>query len=109
MSDSADSSDHEGAAKSIAAGLIEGHSKERPGYWLHTGGTGILTFTDAKSGNLGQKSEKVYNDWTGVEELVNLPDDAFHRNVDKLVIDTGKNNADVVKTAIVCPPTIYGK
>ncbi|KAJ5765775.1 hypothetical protein N7520_005334 [Penicillium odoratum] len=37
-------SDHAGAAKAIAAGLVAGHTKENPGYWLHTGGTGILTF-----------------------------------------------------------------
>ena len=36
----ADASDHEGAAKAIAAGLIEGHSNKTPGFWLHTGGTG---------------------------------------------------------------------
>jgi hypothetical protein len=39
-SDTADSSDHEGAARAIAAGLAEGHTAEKPGYWLHTGGTG---------------------------------------------------------------------
>ena len=40
--------DHEGAAKAIAAGMKAGHSKEHPGYWLHTGGTGILTWEDTK-------------------------------------------------------------
>lgn len=32
----------------------------------------------------GNKSDKVYDDWEGVEELVSLPDHAFHRNVDSL-------------------------
>jgi len=107
----ADASDHEGAAKAIAAGLIKGHSKENPGYWLHTGGTGILTFSDSRDDfkGLGTWSDRRYNDLDGVGELTNLPDDAFHRNVDKLVLDAGMKHGDVLKTCIVCPPTIYGK
>ncbi|EMC97455.1 hypothetical protein BAUCODRAFT_452817 [Baudoinia panamericana UAMH 10762] len=105
----ADASDHEGAARAIAAGMIEGHSKERPGFWLHTGGTGILTYKDDQDGKLGVYSEKQYNDWTGIDELVSLPDNAFHRNVDKVVLETGTKHGDVVKTAIICPPTIYGR
>ncbi|KAM0708378.1 hypothetical protein Q7P35_005029 [Cladosporium inversicolor] len=104
----ADASDHEGAAKAIAEGIRSGHSKENPGYWLHTGGTGILTYTDSEANRLGEWSEKEYNDWTGVEELTTLPDSAFHRNVDKVVLEAGTKYADVVKTNIVCPPTIYG-
>ena len=67
--DAADASDHENAARAIAAGLAEGHSKEKPGYWLHTGGTGILTYEDSDNDRLGEWSEKEYNDWDGVEEL----------------------------------------
>jgi len=39
--DTADSSDHEGAAKAIAQGLAKGHSAENPSYWLHISGTGV--------------------------------------------------------------------
>lgn len=98
-----------GAAKAIAAGLVAGHTKEKPGYWLHTGGTGILTFEDSDKGTFGNKSDKVYDDWEEVEELLNLPDHAFHRNVDKLVLDAAVKHADVLKVALVCPPTIYGE
>ena len=107
--DTADASDHVGAAKAIAAGLVASHSKEKPGYWLHTGGTGILTFPDSDSGEYGKRRDKMYNDWEGVDELLNLPDHAFHRNVDRLVLEAGTKHADVLKTALVCPPTIYGK
>lgn len=55
---------------------------------------------------LGEWSEREYNDWTAVEDLINLPKDAFHKNVDDIVLSSG---SDSVKTAIVCPPTIYGK
>ena len=111
LTDAADASDHEGAAKAIAAGLIKGHSKENPGYWLHTGGTGILTFADSDDdfATLGSWSDKQYNDLSGVSELTSLPDRAFHRDIDKLVLDAGTKNADVLKTVIVCPPTIYGE
>ena len=89
--------------------MIKGHSRERPGYWLHTGGTGILTYDDSKNDfqGLGKWSEKQYNDVSGIEELINLPDEAFHRNVDKVVLKAGTKHGDVVKTVIVCPPTIY--
>lgn len=58
---------------------------------------------------LGEHSDKQYNDWSGVKDLVTLPDDAFHRNVDVLVLEAGERHKDTVKTAIICPPTIYGK
>ena len=70
-----------------------------------------MTYEDSKDDfkGLGKRSEKEYNDLHGIEELTNLPDEAFHRNVDKLVIEAGVKHGDVVKTVIVCPPTIYGK
>ncbi|KAL4893259.1 hypothetical protein BDV59DRAFT_201848 [Aspergillus ambiguus] len=105
----ADASDHVGAANAIAAGLAAGHSKENPGYWLHTGGTGILTFADTDRGVFGDRDEKVYDDWDRVDELTHLPDHAFHRNVDRIVLDAGVKHAGVVQTALVCPPTIYGR
>jgi nucleoside-diphosphate-sugar epimerase len=58
---------------------------------------------------LGTHTDKVYDDYKDVNEIVHLPDDAIHRNVDKIVLSAGTQNADSVKTAIVCAPTIYGK
>jgi nucleoside-diphosphate-sugar epimerase len=54
----------------------------------------------------GEPSDKVYNDWDGIGEVTSLPDEAAHREVDKIVLAAG--SAGRVKTAIVCPPTIYG-
>lgn len=109
-SDAADASDHEGAAKAIAKGLVRGHSKSHPGYWIHTGGTGILTFWDSRDDfkTLGSHSDREYNDLQGISELTSLPDDAFHRNVDKIVLEAGEKHGNVLRTCIVCPPTIYG-
>jgi hypothetical protein len=95
----ADASDHEGAAKAIAKGLASGHSKEKPGFYLHTGGAGILCWETMRDDNkLGEWSEREYNDWTAVQDLTGLPKD-------ELVLSSG---TDSVKTAILCPPTIYG-
>ena len=56
----------------------------------------------------GEHADKEYDDWEGVEELTNLPDEAFHRDVDKIVLQSSAKHADSVKTAILCPPTIFG-
>ena len=89
---------------------MEGHSPSRPGYWLHVGGTGILTYFDSEvKKTFGEPDDKVFNDGDGVQELTNLPSAAFHRNIDKIVLDNGTKHADAVKTAIICPPTIYGE
>ncbi|KAI0399235.1 hypothetical protein F4802DRAFT_590504 [Xylaria palmicola] len=111
----ADASDHEGAARAIARGLAAGHASSgdarRPGYWLHTGGNGILTYFETAEGRLGQPPEPgrgVFDDLDGVGVLTSLPDAAFHRNVDKIVLECGAAHAGAVRTAIVCPPTIYG-
>ncbi|KAL2841005.1 hypothetical protein BJY01DRAFT_14656 [Aspergillus pseudoustus] len=106
----ADSSDHVGAAKAIAKGLVEGHSAERPGYWLHTGGTGILTYFDSEVRKVhGEHDDKIFDDYENVHQLTNLPSAAFHRNVDEIVLQTGIDHFDSIKTVIVCPPTIYGR
>ncbi|KAL3420444.1 hypothetical protein PVAG01_08943 [Phlyctema vagabunda] len=99
--------DHEAAAKAIAEGLAR-HSEDNPGYWIHVSGTGILTTEDFVAERYGEASDKVFDDWENVDELTSLPDNAFHRNVDKVVLAIGERNTKTVKTAIVCPPTIYG-
>ncbi|KAJ5165309.1 uncharacterized protein N7500_007139 [Penicillium coprophilum] len=99
--------DHVAAAKAIAKGA-QHHTPERPLWLIHTAGTGILTVEDQRAGTYGSERPKEYNDWEGVSELVNLPADAFHRNVDEIILGAGQQNPASVKVAIVCPPTIYG-
>jgi hypothetical protein len=104
--DTADSSDNEGAAKAIAAGIEKGHSSSRPGYWIHVSGTGILTWKDMETNTYGEPpSQPPYDDLDKVYDLTHLPDAAFHRNVDKIALGA---SSGATKTAIVCPPTIYG-
>lgn len=40
--DTADSADDVPSATAIAKGLAAGHTTEKPGYWLHVCGTGLL-------------------------------------------------------------------
>ena len=96
--------DHEASATAIAKGLAR---RQRSGasYWIHTSGTGILGIGTLASGKFGSALPRIYNDWDGVEELKSHPDEAPHRKVDKIVLSS---YSDKVKTAIVCPPTIYG-
>lgn len=84
------------------------HAPEQPAWYIHTSGTGILTFEDSRAKTCGILREKEYDDWDGIHELINLPDDAFHRNVDKIVLKAGLELPDNIKTAIVCPCAVYG-
>ncbi|KAF5007888.1 hypothetical protein FDECE_5803 [Fusarium decemcellulare] len=108
--DTADSSDHPGAARSIGAGLQSTHSRSNPGYWIHISGTGILCWYDMDNKRYGEAPlpDQAYDDLEGIEKVTSLPDTAFHRDVDKIVLDEAAKDPDAVKVAIVCPPTIYG-
>lgn len=94
-------------ANAIARGIAKGHSADKPGYWIHTSGTNILTWYDHREKRYGQSPlpEQKYHDIDDVEKILSLPDDADHRNVDKIVQAAV---SDSVRVAIVCPPTIYG-
>ncbi|KAJ4263353.1 hypothetical protein NW762_006171 [Fusarium torreyae] len=106
----ADSSDHQGAAQAIGAGLRSTHSSANPGYWIHVSGTGILCWYDMDNKRYGEGPlpEQAYDDLEGVDKVTSLPDTAFHRDVDKIVLSEAAQTPDAVKVAIVCPPTIYG-
>nr|XP_036587517.1 uncharacterized protein CTRU02_02433 [Colletotrichum truncatum]KAF6798459.1 hypothetical protein CTRU02_02433 [Colletotrichum truncatum] len=104
----AESSDDVPSAKAIAKGLAKGHSPEKPGFWIHVSGTGILQWYDQKHERYGEAPvpDQDYHDIRDIDRLLNLPDEALHRNVDKIVLAA---NSPAVRTAIVSPPTIYGQ
>lgn len=49
--------------------------------------------------------DQKYNDIQTIDAIVNLPDSAPHRNIDKIVLGA---NSSAVRTAVIAPPTIYG-
>ena len=94
--------DHQASAHAIAKGLA---TRKEPSYWIHTSGTLLLGYESIDKECYGEELPKVFDDWDGVEDLVNMPDRAAHRPVDKIVLGAA---SPLVHTAIVCPPTIYG-
>ena len=99
--------DHEASAKAIVKGL-RARDPATPGFLIHTSGTGVLLIDDISVQVFGEDSSKIYDDLEGVGKVTSLPDDAPHRNVDKIVLAAGAESEGHVKTAVVCPPTIYG-
>ena len=98
--------DHAVAAQALTNGLA---ARTEPGYLIHTSGTANLLFADLEQRAFGEASPKIYDDWEGIDEVTSLPDYALHRNVEKIVLAAGTEKASKIKTAIVCPPTIYGQ
>lgn len=99
------------SARAIAKGLAAGHTPERPGYWLHICGTGMLMHYDQVRGRYGlaPAEGEIYDDIRDIERIVNYPDAAMHRNVDKVVLGSNEaSNRGAVRTLILSPPCIYG-
>ncbi|PYI03977.1 NAD(P)-binding protein [Aspergillus sclerotiicarbonarius CBS 121057] len=104
----ADASDNTGAATAIATGILQGHSAQRPAYWIHTSGAGIFSYLDTDAQTYGTARDDVFDDWDGVQRILNIPDHAFHRDVDKIVLDAAGAHSDVLRAAVICPTTVYG-
>lgn len=98
------------SAQAIAKGLAAGHTASKPGYWLHICGTGLLMHRDMREQRYGQPphADEKYDDIADIEKVISLPDEALHRNVDKIVLAAGANSSGAVRTAIVGPPCISG-
>ncbi|KAF5626281.1 nucleoside-diphosphate-sugar epimerase [Fusarium tjaetaba] len=83
----AESADSLPAAKAIERGLTSGHSKENPGYYIHLSGAGILTWYDLKNQRCGMPPlpEQSYHDINDIDRILNLPNEAIHKDVDNAV------------------------
>ncbi len=67
--------------------VLQLDTKENHGFWLHTSGAGILTWKDTETQTYGEApSQPPYDDLENVSGLTSLPDTAFHRDIDKLVL-----------------------
>lgn len=84
-------------------------SPSNPVFYIHTSGTGLLAWETAEKKCYGTELPKVYDDWDGIDEVTSIPDYALHRPVDKIVLRMSLANSQAIKTAIVCPPCIYGQ
>jgi hypothetical protein len=98
-------SDHEPSINALIAGLL---LQSSPTFLLHLGGTGIVA--DWKSDtHRGELNPKIWSDIDDIDAIWNLPDDALHRNVDKIIQAAAEKHGDKLHTAIICPPDIYGQ
>ncbi|KAK7713310.1 hypothetical protein SLS64_004560 [Diaporthe eres] len=104
----AQSADDVPSARAIEKGIAAGHTAEKPGAYIHVCGTGMLTWRDAQENRYGEAPypDEKYDDIADIEKVTSIPDKAYHRNVDKIVL--AANDHAAVKTAIVCPPCICG-
>ncbi|KAL2358953.1 hypothetical protein BJ546DRAFT_833947, partial [Cryomyces antarcticus] len=94
------SSDHVFAATSLIKGL-----SRRKGHFIHILGTEVLN--DMSEGR-ENKPDKTYRDASllDLEEIKAFDHSHIHWNVDKAIMQAGKENS--VPTAVMCPPLTHG-
>ncbi|CAG8109623.1 unnamed protein product [Penicillium olsonii] len=113
--------DHLPAAEAIVRGISQ---RDEIGTLIHTSGAKIIAWEmESQPSTWGKFMPRRYNDMEGVEELTRgpseanpnptgfdniLPNWAAHRDVDLAVLDGFRKHRSKVRTAIVCPPTVYG-
>jgi nucleoside-diphosphate-sugar epimerase len=104
--DSAGSADDiPGTTSILKAATSTPKASGKPTYYIHISGTASLAHESAEGQS---RYGKVYDDWEGLDELLDLPKEAIHRNVDELVLNGSKGFEGVLRTAIVSPPAICG-
>ncbi|KAF2475454.1 NAD(P)-binding protein [Lindgomyces ingoldianus] len=98
-------SDHEPSLNAIITGLLR---RSTPSFLIHLSGTGIVS-DFRNSTYLGALNPKVWSDITDLDTIFSLPDNALHRNTEKLIQAAVAQDGDRLKAAIMCPPDIYGE
>ncbi|CAH0000749.1 unnamed protein product [Clonostachys byssicola] len=99
--------EHLGAVQAISSGLSQLNASGSTKAFIHLSGADILCFEDVNELTYGTRRDRFYDDLQGVDDILSLPNDAPHQNVDSVVMQLSSEN-EFVKTAIVCPPAIYG-
>ncbi|PVI07642.1 NAD(P)-binding protein [Periconia macrospinosa] len=92
------------AVEALVAGLAQ---KQTPAYIIHSAGTGSLGVPDVQNNTLGSASEKVYDDWDGVDEVTSTPETWGTRKAENVALTASSRNPNIFG-AVVVPPFIYG-
>lgn len=92
------------ASISLAKGLAR-RTRAGSAFWISLSGTDNLAWPTLETGNYGETLDTVWDDYDGLSKVASFPDDAPHRDVEKIQLEAGSDN---VKVAIVCAPTVYG-
>lgn len=78
-----------------------------PSFLIHTSGTGLIA--DFAPASYGQAPTKTWSDISDMPEISTFPEEGhLHRHVDKLILPLSTATNNKIRTAIVCPPDIYG-
>lgn len=94
--------DHEGCAKAILSGLRKRTSRS---YLIHLTGTGCIS-DEREQAWEGKYNPHCWHDIAEIDSIYNLPSEALHHVVDRWIMDADN---DLIKTALICPPDIYGQ
>ena len=57
---------------------------------------------------LGKLNPKVWSDIDDLDSISTRPDGELHRHTEKYIFESAAKHGDRLKTAIICPPDIYG-
>lgn len=98
-------SDHEPSIRALIAGMTKDRSS--PAFLIHLSGTGIVSDWSEPEWQ-GKLQPKIWNDVDDIEAITSREDFQLHRNVDKIILAAAAEHGDRLKTAIMCPPDIYG-
>jgi nucleoside-diphosphate-sugar epimerase len=100
----ADAGDHN--HPSCAAAILSGlQHKTTPSFLIHLTGTGCISDERTQSWE-GNYNPHIWDDVREINEIYNLPDSAKHHVIDKNIMSV---SSELLKTACVCPPDIYGQ
>jgi nucleoside-diphosphate-sugar epimerase len=98
--------------KAVSAMLdsLRNSVRPQPVYFIHTSGTGII---DDVPNGYGHSSSNVFDDIKDIQQITSWPETHWHRDVDKVVLEAaqaldGEMPKSIIKTTIICPPTVYG-
>ncbi|KAF2175102.1 NAD(P)-binding protein [Zopfia rhizophila CBS 207.26] len=98
-------SDHPPSLNALIAGLLR---RSTPGFLIFLSGTGMLSDWQSET-YLGKLNPKIWSDIKDMDEITSRPDSELHRITEKIVQEAAAKHGDKLKTAIMCPPDIYGR
>ncbi|KAK4498257.1 hypothetical protein PRZ48_010914 [Zasmidium cellare] len=97
-------SDHVPSIKALIDGSLK---SDKPTFLLHLSGTGLIADWRDPSW-VGKLNPKTWSDVDDIREITTRPDGELHRHVDKIILAAAQQHGEKLKTAIICPPDIYG-
>ncbi|KAK5169040.1 uncharacterized protein LTR77_006349 [Saxophila tyrrhenica] len=97
-------SDHQPSLQALITGLLR---RPTPSYLIHLSGTGIVADWRTPT-YLTTLNPRIWSDIHDLAEITSRPQGELHRHTDALIQSYVCSHRDKLKTAIVCPPDIYG-